>query len=62
MIVAVRERGHFMLHILRHQPLFVVLILPPLLLTGCGQSSVENKILGAWDVSAFLSNEDFVKF
>ena len=51
-----------MLHILRHQPLFVVLILPPLLLTGCGQSSVENEILGAWDVSAFLSNEDFVKF
>ena len=51
-----------MLRIHGHQPLFLVLILPSLLLTGCGQSSVESQILGTWDVSAFFSNEDFVKF
>lgn len=60
--LVINEQGHFMLRILRYQLLFVVLILPPLLLTGCGQSSVENEILGTWDVSVFWSNEDFVKF
>lgn len=33
-----------------------------ILLSGCGDNSVENKMYGTWEVSAFFSNADFEKF
>ena len=50
-----------MLHLFRHQLLFVALTLSPLLFAGCGQNSVENKIIGTWEMSAYFTHQDIAK-
>jgi len=40
----------------------LTLLIISILLSGCGRNSVEDKMYGTWEISAFFSNADVRKF